>query len=1580
MSNRFHNKWHRHNHHTDPHPGEPDSSHDPIASHEDPFKGDFVVNTGTVSAIDPQNAGWFYTPNTVNGMSLYSVNDYKYNLINTFPYYPVAINPPNFNAGLAANFAGNVVVENALSANSIWSDYLSSTYADVDIINVHVSELDGYTISGHYYDLKPEYFDCSNNIGIAPYEALLLDGTALSGNTWAAFRGDLITHRDAYVKDRLITNDVSGCKGTEITVHSNSHFLSNVRIDGNLYLSGDGYGQHDVYVGDDLYVDGFVVEPTATNMFVSGATFTDCIKSWPSNNRITIGCDNCHDDLDVYDATRDFGVKICGDLSANRIFGLLNAGQTDLIYEDITSIEDVTTDLTLWNQETLSYEVTNWWDGLVVVTTESDNAHDYAHVECYSDNNLVGQMVVGNPGNTTNNDISHPLSAERVLENKQVVTFPILGFKDWEVKLKESYGTTRHSIKVYRHTRSVNIGELWINENLYVGGSSIFVNPVQFHNHVDFDCNSAINLGSIEFCEDHNPTLDLACGELHNVRKIINNHDTCVDTIHANSNMHFDTASGIVIPVGGNDTQSPETTGAIRFNSETNSFEGHNNQVWTDISEKTIVFDDYNEFQLWFNSTYGTYTNSNIIKRGRNPERDYDMSVFIRSDNKWFTTPRKPSTVSDLGKGWNYFDLSDTNAEWTDPNPSFDNVPGSIKPMTNEFEIDWSYEQLDGGFNWPVAKPSLWEWSNARVGVNIGSGSISAINITNHGDDYQTPPIVNIDPSPIGQHAIANASITIDSLQDWIRVINGGIGLIDPHNLEYSTDGGDTWSEIPSGDVDINLVGGLDSFNFDNRGGNFQSPPDISFSDNGGGVAIAKITGGVIDGGQITDGGSNWKSLPTSGDFKYDGKDFELNPDAFGIEAGGIVNVNILSGGSYESVPDVSIPSPTGVAVNQEPAEVSTVFMNVKDFNIIDGGSGYEDGEVVDIILDLVVEGENVDLTAIVNTDTGGSITGINLLESIYDTFTTINHNTTAIGQESNADNANIEINSLEVVDININGGGSGYMEDVDITFSGGSPVGGDEAEAKGEIDVNSINLAIIDHGNLITKPGSGYTSEPLIKIQNSDGEDAWFLGSVDYTNSEISEIEILDPGSYTTSPTVNVSPTNGADITANLSSTVDSITNINHTPYTNLDEVPLVRLTSSSETQAPELRPVVNSTITVEVDSAGDGYTTPPGVDLITAPNDFGSGATASSELSEANPGQIAGANLLFEGINYNTLPDITVHSFGGGDDAELSWPNSAFIDSNGSINLGGNSIVVDYPGTNYDPQTTYVVLSPAGSEIEFNSDPTQNLENLIKAKELFPHAYFLVRNSYGKTKIINPYNKNGINLVRGVHKDYVDHEYVLGSDGQWNPSVPVGGIMMWYGDIPQQCIDGAIELPKARGWLVAAGQSINRHMYPKLWDMLDAGSGNQTGTPNKNLPDLRSRFSIGYDPNDSEYDAIGKTGGGGNRNDGKSIRLDENNMPSHNHSGSITGGISVGSGGSGHSHSYRFGNRTVRYYNSGTLYNARLVDGTNNVKSTDGGGGSHTHSASHNLSVSINSQGSNTPFEIRSPYITMAYIIKAR
>ena len=72
---------------------------------------------------------------------------------------------------------------------------------------------------------------------------------------------------------------------------------------------------------------------------------------------------------------------------------------------------------------------------------------------------------------------------------------------------------------------------------------------------------------------------------------------------------------------------------------------------------------------------------------------------------------------------------------------------------------------------------------------------------------------------------------------------------------------------------------------------------------------------------------------------------------------------------------------------------------------------------------------------------------------------------------------------------------------------------------------------------------------------------------------------------------------------------------------------------------------------------------------------------------------------------------------------------------------------------------------------------------------------------------------------------------------------TIPVGGIIMWSGSA------GAVP----DGWALCNGSN---------------------GTPN-----LQGRFVVGYDPSDSDYSSVGKTGGE------KTHRLSVNEMPSHTH-----------------------------------------------------------------------------------------------
>ncbi len=66
MSSRFHNKFHRHNHHTTgTDPQYPDASHDPIASPESPFQGDFVLN-GSLSSAGVVTGDFNFNDSAIN--------------------------------------------------------------------------------------------------------------------------------------------------------------------------------------------------------------------------------------------------------------------------------------------------------------------------------------------------------------------------------------------------------------------------------------------------------------------------------------------------------------------------------------------------------------------------------------------------------------------------------------------------------------------------------------------------------------------------------------------------------------------------------------------------------------------------------------------------------------------------------------------------------------------------------------------------------------------------------------------------------------------------------------------------------------------------------------------------------------------------------------------------------------------------------------------------------------------------------------------------------------------------------------------------------------------------------------------------------------------------------------------------------------------------------------------------------------------------------------------------------------------------------------------------------------------------
>ncbi len=109
-----------------------------------------------------------------------------------------------------------------------------------------------------------------------------------------------------------------------------------------------------------------------------------------------------------------------------------------------------------------------------------------------------------------------------------------------------------------------------------------------------------------------------------------------------------------------------------------------------------------------------------------------------------------------------------------------------------------------------------------------------------------------------------------------------------------------------------------------------------------------------------------------------------------------------------------------------------------------------------------------------------------------------------------------------------------------------------------------------------------------------------------------------------------------------------------------------------------------------------------------------------------------------------------------------------------------------------------------------------------------------------------------------------------------------PLGIVQLWAGKgVPE-------------GYELCEGQQLKISDYPELYAILGTTFNNSYSATGSRytttggyfrLPDLRGRFVVGYNPNDSEYNALGKAGGE------KVHTLTVSEIPAHNHGYEIYG-----------------------------------------------------------------------------------------
>ena len=225
----------------------------------------------------------------------------------------------------------------------------------------------------------------------------------------------------------------------------------------------------------------------------------------------------------------------------------------------------------------------------------------------------------------------------------------------------------------------------------------------------------------------------------------------------------------------------------------------------------------------------------------------------------------------------------------------------------------------------------------------------------------------------------------------------------------------------------------------------------------------------------------------------------------------------------------------------------------------------------------------------------------------------------------------------------------------------------------------------------------------------------------------------------------------------------------------------------------------------------------------------------------------------------------------------------------------------------------------------------------------------------------------KNGdlwFNTTNGLVFTYYDD----GSSTQWvevlSSAVPSTNEIMPVGTITQTA-----RISAPIGWLLCEGQAVSRTEYVRLFDAIGTLYGSGDGSTTFNLPNLKGRVPVGKDSTQTEFDALGETGGA------KTHTLTEAQLPGHTHTFS---GTTSENGSHKHGLWWEGGSDSDEGYPAVGFNAFRTTDRRNALKA-DGfpmeSGGSHTHTYSGTTSTG---SGSGQAHNILQPYIILNYMIK--
>jgi microcystin-dependent protein len=121
--------------------------------------------------------------------------------------------------------------------------------------------------------------------------------------------------------------------------------------------------------------------------------------------------------------------------------------------------------------------------------------------------------------------------------------------------------------------------------------------------------------------------------------------------------------------------------------------------------------------------------------------------------------------------------------------------------------------------------------------------------------------------------------------------------------------------------------------------------------------------------------------------------------------------------------------------------------------------------------------------------------------------------------------------------------------------------------------------------------------------------------------------------------------------------------------------------------------------------------------------------------------------------------------------------------------------------------------------------------------------------------------------------------------------------GIASGADAIPTGVINQYAASTAPSGWLLCQGQAVSRTTYSALFGVISTTYGAGDGSTTFNLPNLQGKVPVGYNSGDSNFNALGKTGGEATHT------LSTNEMPSHSHNVKFGGTfMSMSSGSTGY------------------------------------------------------------------------------